>query len=95
LAATFGVSSFPLYNEDIHQKGSPPWEGTTSAFDRMRRTPNTLDAHRLLWLAGRLGGQDGVAELLFKGYFTQGLDLNDRPTLVTLATAGGIPTAEA
>jgi predicted DsbA family dithiol-disulfide isomerase len=70
-------------------------EGITFAFDRMTRTPNTLDAHRLLWLAGKLGVQDGVVESLFKGYFTGGLDLNDRPTLVTLAAAGGIRTAEA
>ncbi len=65
------------------------------AFDRMRRTPNTLDAHRLLWLAGRLGVQDAVAESLFKGYFTEGLDLNDRRTLLGLAVEGGVPTADA
>jgi predicted DsbA family dithiol-disulfide isomerase len=70
-------------------------EGIAFAFDRMLRTPNTLDAHRLLWLAGRLGVQDGVAESLYRGYFTEGADLNDRPTLVTLATGGGIPAAEA
>jgi predicted DsbA family dithiol-disulfide isomerase len=60
-------------------------EGITFAFARMVRTPNTLDAHRLLWLAGRLGVQDGVAESLFKGYFTAGADLNDQATLIALA----------
>src|SRR3954463_3463979 len=62
-------------------------EGIPFAFDRIQRTPNTLDAHRLLWLAGKLGVQDGVAESLFRGYFTAGADLNDRPTLVELAAA--------
>jgi predicted DsbA family dithiol-disulfide isomerase len=70
-------------------------EGIAFAFDRMARTPNTLDAHRLLWLADRLGVQDGVAESLFEGYFTAGADLNDRPTLVRLAAEGGIPAAVA
>ena len=70
-------------------------EGIVFAFDRMARTPNTLDAHRLLWLAGRLGVQDAVAESLFKAYFTDGLDLNDRSTLVRLAAEGGILPADA
>jgi predicted DsbA family dithiol-disulfide isomerase len=70
-------------------------EGIAFAFDRMARTPKTLDAHRLLWLAGSLGVQDAAAESLFRGCFTAGADLNDRQTLVTLAAAGGVPTAEA
>lgn len=70
-------------------------EGITFAFDKMMRTPNTLDAHRLLWLAGKLSVQDPVTESLFKGYFTVGADLNDRPTLVALAAEGGIPAADA
>jgi predicted DsbA family dithiol-disulfide isomerase len=69
--------------------------GITFAFDRMKRTPNTLDAHRLLWLAGRLGVQDAVAESLFRGYFSEGADIGDRATLVALAAEGGIPGAEA
>src|SRR5271166_6475994 len=30
-------------------------EGITFAFEMKIRTPNTLHAHRLIWLAGRLG----------------------------------------
>lgn len=70
-------------------------EGIAFAFDRMARAPNTLDAHRLLWLAEKLGVQDGVAESLFGGYFTAGADLNDGATLVRLAAESRIPTAEA
>jgi predicted DsbA family dithiol-disulfide isomerase len=33
--------------------------------------------------------------LLFKGYFTAGADPNDGPTLIALATEGGVPAAEA
>lgn len=70
-------------------------EGITFAFDRMTRTPNPRDAHRLIWLAGQLGMQDGVVERLFKGYFEEGLDLNDRAVLVRLAVEGGVPVQEA
>ena len=47
-------------------------EGIHFAFDRMERTPNTLDAHRLLWLADTVGVQDAVVEALFRAYFTDG-----------------------
>jgi predicted DsbA family dithiol-disulfide isomerase len=70
-------------------------EGIMFAFDRLTRTPNTLDAHRLIWLAGRLGVQDAVVARLFKGYFEEGLDLNDRLILVRLAAEGGLPAGEA
>jgi predicted DsbA family dithiol-disulfide isomerase len=69
-------------------------ESINFAFDKMSRTPNTLDAHRLIWLAGKLGVQDAVVERLFRGYFEEGLDLNDRPTLVRLAVEGGIPAPD-
>jgi predicted DsbA family dithiol-disulfide isomerase len=70
-------------------------EGIAFAFDRMARTPNTLDAHRLIGLAGRLGVQDAVVERLFRGCFEEGLDLNDRPVLAHLAVEGGVPAPEA
>src|ERR1017187_8088228 len=37
-------------------------EGIDFAFDRMERTPNTMDAHRLVWLADKQGVQDAVVE---------------------------------
>src|ERR1017187_2103218 len=39
-------------------------EGIHFAFDRIERTPNTLDAHRLIWLADEQGVQDAVVETL-------------------------------
>jgi predicted DsbA family dithiol-disulfide isomerase len=63
------------------------------AFDRMTRTPNTLDGHRFLGLAGRL--QDAVVERLFLGYFEEGLDLNDGQVLVRLAAEAGLPVTNA
>ena len=43
--------------------------GLHLAFDRIRRLPNTLDAHRLIWFAGRAGLQDEVVERLFGALF--------------------------
>jgi predicted DsbA family dithiol-disulfide isomerase len=36
-------------------------EGIHFALDRIERTPNTLDAHRLIWLADQQGIQDAVS----------------------------------
>src|SRR5947209_17108367 len=46
-------------------------EGISFALDRIERTPNTLDAHRLIWLAGEQGIQDAVVEALFRAYFIE------------------------
>jgi len=52
-------------------------EGIHFAFDRMERTPNTLEAHRLIWLADTEGVQDAVVESLFRAYFTDGRDISN------------------
>jgi predicted DsbA family dithiol-disulfide isomerase len=58
--------------------------------DLMLRTPNTLDAHRLVWFAGREEVQDAVMEAVFKAYFTQGRDIGDRDVLADCAVEGGL-----
>ena len=63
-------------------------------FENMARTPNTLDAHRVIWLAGERGVQDAVVEALFQAYFTDGLDLSDRATLADVAAEAGLDRAE-
>ena len=65
-------------------------EGIRFAFDRIDRTPNTLDAHRLIWLAEQQGCQDAVVEALFRAYFTEGLDIGNRQVLIGLASGAGI-----
>lgn len=70
-------------------------EGIVFAFDKMSRTPNTLDAHRLIWLTQKVGVQDAAAEMLFRAYFEDGLDLNDRSTFEALAVQSGIPAPDA
>lgn len=65
-------------------------EGIEFAFDRIERTPNTFEAHRLNWFAQQRGKQDDVAEALFHAYFTEGRDIGDGQTLVEVATEAGL-----
>ncbi|MGO9741182.1 MAG: DsbA family oxidoreductase [Roseiarcus sp.] len=64
--------------------------GLAFDFDAIRRSPNTLDAHRLLRWAGERGAQNAVAERLFQAYFEQGLDIGDAATLAGLAGDCGL-----
>jgi len=65
-------------------------EGIHFAFDRIERTPNTVDAHRLIWLADQQGYQDAIVESLFVAYFTEGRDIVNRQTLIDVAAAAGL-----
>jgi predicted DsbA family dithiol-disulfide isomerase len=65
-------------------------EGIPFAFEEQERTPNTLDAHRLIWLAGREGIQDAVVEALFRAYFTEGRDVGERQTLLDAVAQAGL-----
>ncbi len=58
--------------------------------DRLTRTPNTVNAHRAIWLAGQHGVQDAVLEALFKLYFVDGGDLGDVALLTETAVAAGL-----
>ena len=65
-------------------------EGIHFDFDRMERTPNTLDAHRLIWLADKDDCQDAVVEALFRAYFTEGRDISSRQTLNDVVAEAGL-----
>ncbi|WP_020470617.1 DsbA family oxidoreductase [Zavarzinella formosa] len=70
-------------------------EGLPFAFDKMERTPNTLDAHRLIWLADKEGVQDAVVEALFRAYFIDGRDIGDGPTLLDIVADAGLDRSRA
>lgn len=63
-------------------------------FDRIKRIPNTLDAHRLVASASP-EQQEYLVERLFHGFFEQGLDIADRDVLLCLADGAGITSSEA
>jgi len=64
--------------------------GIAFRHDLMARTPNTFNAHRLIWLAGREGKQDELVEALFRAYFTEGRDIGDLPVLADIAAETGL-----
>jgi predicted DsbA family dithiol-disulfide isomerase len=64
--------------------------GLSFRHDLMRRTANTVAAHRVIWLAGLHGVQDAIVEALFRAYFTEGKDIGDATTLIDIADANGL-----
>ena len=54
-------------------------------FEGIARTPNTLDAHRMIHWAGIEDRQMAMAVALFKAYFEDGRDIGDRDVLADLA----------
>ncbi|WP_442508364.1 DsbA family oxidoreductase [Novipirellula sp. SH528] len=65
-------------------------EGIHFAFDKSETTPNTVDAHRLVWLADQNGCQDAVVEALFRAYFTEGKDISKRQRLIDVTAEAGL-----
>src|SRR3984885_8749633 len=59
-------------------------------FEAISRSPNTLDAHRLIRWAAASGVQDEVVERLFSAYFEQGRDIGDRSVLTGIASECGM-----
>lgn len=64
------------------------------AFEKIARTPNTFQAHRLIWYAGRQGRQGSVVEALFRGYFVEGADISNIQTLTNVAQSAGLEQRE-
>jgi predicted DsbA family dithiol-disulfide isomerase len=65
------------------------------AFDKIKRSPNTRNAHRLIRYATRQGAGNDVVTRLFEGYFLQGRDVGDLATLTTIAAEAGLDEREA
>lgn len=69
-------------------------EGIVFAFDRIARTPNTLNSHRMIRFAGGVGREAETVEALYRAYFTDGRDIGDLAELVAIGSAIGLPQAE-
>lgn len=68
-------------------------EAIPFAFERITRSPNTLDAHRLIRWAHVGGVQDAVVERLFRLYFIEGADLTDPEVLAGCGEEAGLDRA--
>ncbi|MDE2789481.1 MAG: DsbA family oxidoreductase [Paracoccaceae bacterium] len=64
--------------------------GLRMQLDRIFRTPNTLDAHRLIYWAGANGRQGELVDRLFHAYFVAGLDIGNPQVLTEIAGESGL-----
>jgi predicted DsbA family dithiol-disulfide isomerase len=89
LKAKFGESSGrgPVLDA-LRQAGAE--EGIAFNFEAIERTPNTLDAHRLIYWAGGAGVQTAIVSRLFAAYFEQGRDIGQIAELANIAQEGGM-----
>ena len=72
----------PIVEASIKNKIEINIEGIT-------RTPNTLDAHRLIYWARSEGIQNRIVSALFKSYFKDNKDIGDRTVLTDIGEASG------
>jgi predicted DsbA family dithiol-disulfide isomerase len=103
-----GASNADAIYDQVRAAGET--EGIDFAFERMKRTPNTIDSHRLIRHAadtaqqgqgqqgqghqGR-GRQDAVVQALFDAYFLRAEDIGDPEVLVAAAATAGLDGEEA
>jgi predicted DsbA family dithiol-disulfide isomerase len=88
LAAKFGgAGQARRIYAAVEQAGAS--EGIDFAFDRIRRTPNTVDAHRLIRFATMEGNAGPMVEALFRAYFLDGRDIGALGELVEIAREAG------
>ncbi|WP_299922208.1 DsbA family oxidoreductase [uncultured Pelagimonas sp.] len=53
--------------------------------DKITRTPNTTDAHRLIHWSAIEGTQTAVVSAMFKAYFVEGRDISEHEVLADIA----------
>jgi predicted DsbA family dithiol-disulfide isomerase len=91
LARKFGEEKIASFHERIAAAGAEA--GIPFAFDAITRSPNTLDAHRLIRWSHAKHKQHEVVERLFRLYFVEGQDLGNRDLLVSVAEEVGLDGA--
>ncbi|TRD21791.1 DsbA family oxidoreductase [Palleronia caenipelagi] len=64
--------------------------GLEIAWDKITRTPNTLDAHRMIHWAGLEGVQDAAVVAMFDAYFHRGEDIGRADVLAEVANRAGM-----
>lgn len=93
LTAKFGgVEKYNSLTENMKQVALT--EGLHFDFDKQTTSPNTRNAHRIIWLAAEYGLQVAVKEALLHAYFLEGVDLTLPDNLVQVATRAGLPADE-
>ncbi len=80
----FGAERAKTVGNTIREFGEQV--GIDFRFDRIERSPNTLDSHRLIRWAGTAGCQNEMVDILFRRYFEDGEDIGLHDVLIDAAT---------
>ena len=75
---------------DTHVAKAGQLVGLEFNFDRISRTPNTVEAHRAIRAAAAAGLQDAMVERLFVAYFKEGQDIGQPAVIAGLAGEIGL-----
>lgn len=89
LVAKFG-SEEKYHQITQHVAQTAAAEGLKFDFQAQEISPNTVDAHRLIWLAEQEGVQPQVKEALLKAYFEEGKNLTDANVLLEVVASAGL-----
>jgi len=88
MSRKFGPEKIAAIHARLEEAGQE--EGLSFAFDKITRSPNTLDAHRLIRWAQPSGKQSDIVERLFNLYFVEGQDIGDCNVLIDVARQAGL-----
>ena len=89
LAARFGgIERAKRHLAALEKAGAR--DGVAFRFDLIRRTPNTLDAHRLISFAARSGAAETTVDRLFRAFFVEGRDIGERSVLAEIGHEIGL-----
>ena len=82
--------------KDVYRTVAEAADGESLDFDleKIARTPNTLDSHRLIHFSETRGRQSQGVEALFAAYFRDGANIGDIESLSDIAESAGLDRAE-
>ena len=86
----FGAERAKSVGNTIRELGAAA--GIDFRFDKIERSPNTLDSHRLIRWAGTAGCQNEMVDILFRRYFEDGEDIGARSVLLDAAAEANMDT---
>lgn len=75
---------------DTQTEQSAAGDGIIFNYAAIKRVPNTLAAHRLIWFTPEGNQRAAMVEHLFNAYFQDGKDIGDRQTLIDIAVENGM-----
>lgn len=91
LEATLHKDPTPTF---VHAEREALASGIKLEFAKVKRYPDSTDAHSLVRHAHPLGTQRALARALFRAYFLEARDIGDAKVLTELGTAHGFKAAE-